>query len=233
MSREDYHIRLSGNRRQKAVTARLKARNCWTKAVRIVSLWVLSRTEAARVPGIVYQSVSGVKFIGSSELWCWEVVKLLSYTRRGRAGGREESCCVLLLLVLSVHLLALPCLALASSRQHGPCTRLQRRKWCRISAGRVTHEVKRKYCLGNLNWGDHLGDLGTHRWRRISRVFKMEDGEVPGYFKVLHQQLFKGTEKNDEQFQWRTETDCNSVVAYKVFFLGNLIRRYGLYSLEQ
>jgi hypothetical protein len=31
--------------------------------------------------------VGGVKFIGSSELWCWEVVKLLSYTRRGRVSG--------------------------------------------------------------------------------------------------------------------------------------------------
>jgi hypothetical protein len=55
------------------------------------------------------QYVGGVKFIGSSELWCWEVVKLLSYNTRRWRGGGEESCCVLL---LSVHLVALPCLAL-------------------------------------------------------------------------------------------------------------------------
>jgi len=55
-------------------------------------------------------SVSGVNCRGGSELWCWEVVKLLSYTRRERVSGL--SCCVLLLLMLllllSVHLLALP-----------------------------------------------------------------------------------------------------------------------------
>jgi len=66
----------------------------------------------ARVCGPLLRgnSVSGVKCIGGGELWCWEVVKLLSYTRRERVSGL--SCCVLLLLLLlpplSVHLLALP-----------------------------------------------------------------------------------------------------------------------------
>jgi hypothetical protein len=49
--------------------------------------------------------VGGVKFIGSSELWCREVVKLSSYNmrRRGRRAGG-----VLLCMLLSVHLVAMP-----------------------------------------------------------------------------------------------------------------------------
>lgn len=59
------------------------------------------------------QCVGGVKFIGSSELWCWEVVKLLSYnTRRGRAeGGRS------LVVYCFCLFTSLPCLGLFTTRR--------------------------------------------------------------------------------------------------------------------
>lgn len=59
------------------------------------------------------QCVGGVKFIGSSELWCSEVVKLLSYnTRRGRAeDGRS------LVVYCFCLFTSLPCLGLFTTKR--------------------------------------------------------------------------------------------------------------------
>lgn len=61
------------------------------------------------------QRVGGVKFIGNSELWCWEVVKLLSYnTRRGRAeGGGGRSLVVYCFCLFT----SLPCLGLFTTKR--------------------------------------------------------------------------------------------------------------------
>lgn len=165
---DDYLVRRSDARRSSPVW-----RPGWTEQKQsgssICKSWVESNRLACLglwTTVLRKQRIGGVKFIGNSELWCWEVVKLLSYTRRGQRGRQERGGS---LVVYCFYLFtSLPCRGLFTTTR--PLHTTTARKITQdVGDGtwntREETWIHTEYCLRNLNRNYSLGDLQDGGWR--------------------------------------------------------------------